>query len=54
MDGIDLPKELGRAVVAALVAFLVGLFLKAVGAGKWLAAGASGAVGGMAAIAAIA
>jgi hypothetical protein len=51
---IDVPKELGRAVIAAIVALIVGLILKAMGAGKWLVAGASGAVGGIAAVAVVA
>jgi hypothetical protein len=54
MDNINVPKELGRAAVAAFVAFLVALFLKALGAGKWLAAAGSRAVGGVVAIAALA
>lgn len=54
MEKIDGPKEFGRAVIATIVAFLVGLFLKALGAGKWLAAGAGGAAGGMVALAVIA
>jgi hypothetical protein len=54
MENINVPKELGRAAVAAVVAFFMALFLKALGAGKWLAAAGSGAIGGMAAIAAIA
>jgi hypothetical protein len=51
---INGPKELGRAVIAAIVALVVGLILKAMGAGKWLVAGASGAVGGIAAVAVVA
>ncbi len=54
MDNINIPKELGRAAVAAVVALFVGLLLKAMGAGKWLAAAGSGAVGGVVAIAVIA
>ena len=54
MDKINVPKELGRAAVAAVVAFFITLFLKALGAGKWLAAAGGGAVGGVVAIAAIA
>lgn len=54
MDNINVPKELGRAVVAAIVALLVGLLLKAAGAGKWIAAAGSGAVGGIAAVAFVA
>ncbi len=54
MDKIDFPKELGRAALAAVVAFFAALLLKALGAGKWLAAAGSGAVGGVAAIAVLA
>jgi uncharacterized membrane protein YjjP (DUF1212 family) len=48
---INFPKELGRAIVAAVVALLAGLLLKALGAGKWLTAAGSGAIGGVVAIA---
>ncbi len=51
MDNINIPKELGRAAIAAVVACIAALILKAMGAGKWLAAAGSGAVGGVAAIA---
>jgi hypothetical protein len=51
---IDWNKEAGRAAVAATVAFLVGLLLKTLGAGKWVVAGVSGAAGGIAAVAALA
>lgn len=54
MDKIDFPKELGRAALAAIVAFFAALLLKALGAGKWLAAAGSGAAGGIVAIAMIA
>jgi hypothetical protein len=54
MDDINIPKELGRAAIAAVVAFFIGLLLKAMCAGKWLAAAGSGAIGGMAAIAILA
>ena len=54
MDNINIPKELGRAAVAAIVAFFAALLLKALGAGKWLAAAGSGAIGGVTAIAVIA
>ncbi len=54
MNNINFPKELGRAAVATVVAFFIGLLLKAMGAGKWLTATGSGAIGGIAAIAAIA
>jgi hypothetical protein len=52
MDNI--LKELGRAAIAAIAAFFAALLLKALGAGKWLTAAGSGAIGGMAAIAVIA
>jgi hypothetical protein len=54
MEDINVPKELGRAAVAAIVAFFLALLLKALGAGKWLAAAGSGAIGGVVAIAAVA
>ena len=54
MDNINIPKELGRAAIAAIVAFVTALILKAIGAGKWLAATGSGAIGGVVAIATIA
>jgi hypothetical protein len=54
MNNIDIPKELGRAAIAAVIAFFTALLLKAFGAGKWLTAAASGAVGSVVAVAAIA
>jgi hypothetical protein len=54
MDNINVPKELGRAAIAAVVAFFAALILKALGVGKWLAAAGSGAVGGIAAVAVLA
>jgi len=54
MENIDFGKELGRAAIAAVVAFFVALMLKALGAGKWLVAAGSGAVGGLAAVAVVA
>jgi hypothetical protein len=51
MDSLDPGKEFARAAIAAIVALLVGLWLKATGAGKWLTAAASGAVGALAAAA---
>ena len=54
MDNINFPKELGRAAIAAVVAFFAALLLKAFGAGKWFVAAGSGAIGGMAAIAVLA
>jgi hypothetical protein len=50
MDNISIPKELGRAAIAAVVAFFAALLLKGLDAGKWLVAAGSGAVGGVAAI----
>jgi len=49
MGNLDPGKELARAVVAAIVALIAMLFLKARGAGRWVAAAGSGAVGGLAA-----
>jgi hypothetical protein len=49
MEGINFSKELDWAAVAALVAFFVGLILRARGAGEWLVADTSGAIGGLAA-----
>lgn len=54
MDNVNILKELGRTAVAAVIAFFIGLLLKAMGAGKWITAAGSGALGGMAAIAVIA
>jgi hypothetical protein len=54
MDNVNIPKELGRAAIAAIAAFSAALLLKALGAGKWLAAAGSGAIGGVVAIATIA
>lgn len=51
MKPIDIRKELARTAVASLVAFFVGLILKAFGAGKWLVAAGSGAAGSLAAVA---
>ncbi len=53
MDNIA-GKEIARAVVATGVAFLLAWLLKALNAGKWLTAAASGAVGGMAPVAIVA
>jgi hypothetical protein len=52
MQDINIPKELGRAAIAGGIAFLAALLLKALGAGKWLAAAGSGTAGGIVAIAA--
>jgi hypothetical protein len=54
MDNINIPKELGRAVIAAIIAFFAALLLKTLGAGKWLTAAGSGAIGDIAAIAIVA
>jgi hypothetical protein len=54
MEQVDWGKEAARAGIAAVVAFLVGLLLKSLGAGKWVVGGASGAIGGIAAVAAFA
>jgi len=54
MNNIDWGKEASRAGVAAVVALLAGMVLKALGAGKWVVAGGAGAVGGIVAAAAIA
>lgn len=54
MNNSNFPKELGRALVAWVIALLVGVILKALGAGKWLAAAGSGAIGGVVAVAVIA
>ncbi len=53
MTDFDAPKELGRAAIAAVAAFLLSLLLKAFGAGKWLVAAGSGAGGSALAIAVI-
>ncbi len=54
MEDINIPKELGRVAIAAIIAFFAALLLKALGAGKWLAAAGSGATGGVVAIAVLA
>lgn len=54
MGPVDWSKEAARAGIAAVAAFFAALVLRALGAGKWVVAGASGAVGGIAAIAVIA
>lgn len=54
VDNINIPKELGRAAIAAIATFVAALILKALGTSKWLAAAGSGAIGGVAAIAVIA
>lgn len=53
MKDINLGKEVSRAGVSAIVAFIAGPILKALGAGKWLVVGGAGAVGGIVAVAAI-
>jgi len=54
MGNLDPGKELARAVLAAIVALIVMVILQARGAGRWVAAAGSGAVGGLAAAAVIA
>jgi hypothetical protein len=54
MENINWRKEIGFAGAAAIVAFLVAVILRSNGVGKWLTAGASGAIGGLAAAAVIA
>jgi len=49
MEGINFNEELGRATVAAFVAFAVGLILRARAAGEWLLAATDGTIGGLAA-----
>lgn len=54
MNSFEFGKETARAIVAALVGFILAQLLRAVGAGRWLTAGASGALGSIAALAVIA
>lgn len=54
MDDFSPCRELGKAAVASVVAFLVALFLQALGWGKWLVAAGSGAAGGLVVAATIA
>ncbi len=54
MENINWRKEIEFAGAAAIVAFIVAAVLRGYGAGKWLTAGVSGAVGGLVATAAIA
>jgi uncharacterized membrane protein YjjP (DUF1212 family) len=54
MDNINFPRELGRAAIAAVVAFFAALILKTLGAGKWLVAAGSGVAGGVVAVAVLA
>jgi hypothetical protein len=49
MENINWRKEIAFAGAAAIVAFLLAAILRNNGAGKWLTAGASGAIGGLAA-----
>jgi hypothetical protein len=51
MDKQNIPNELLRAAIAWLVALLAGLVRKALGASRTVAAAASGAAGGLAALA---
>ncbi len=53
MESINWRKETAFAGVAAIVGFIVAAILRSNGAGKWLAAGASGAAGGLIAAAVI-
>jgi hypothetical protein len=54
VDNVNWNRELACAGVAAVVAFIIAAILRGNGAGKWLTAGASGAVGGLAAAVVIA
>jgi membrane associated rhomboid family serine protease len=54
VENVNWRKEIAFAAAAAIVAFLVSAILRTNGAGKWLTAGASGAIGGLAAAAVIA
>jgi hypothetical protein len=54
MENINWRNEIVFAGVAAIVAFMVAAILRSNGAGKWLTASASGAIGGLAATAVIA
>jgi hypothetical protein len=54
VENINWRKEIAFAGVAAIVAFIVAAILRGHGAGKWLTAGARGAIGGLVATAAIA
>lgn len=54
MESINWRREIAFAGAAAIVAFIVAAILRSYGAGKWLTAGASGAIGGLAATAVIA
>ena len=54
MSEFEFGKELSRGVIGALLALLAAEILRSAGAGKWLAAGGSGALGSIAALALIA
>ena len=54
MENINWRKEIAFAGAAAIVAFFVAAILRSNGAGKWITAGVSGAIGGLAAAAVIA
>jgi hypothetical protein len=54
VGNINWRKEIAFAGVAAVVAFIVAAILRGNGAGKWVAAGAGGAIGGLAATAVVA
>jgi hypothetical protein len=51
MDNPNIPKAILKAALAWFVALLAGLLLKALGAGRVVTAAASGAAGGLAALA---
>ena len=53
VENINWRKEIAFAGAAAIVAFVIAAILRSYGAGKWLAAGASGAIGGIAAAAVV-
>jgi hypothetical protein len=50
----DGTKHAARALIALVVAYLAAAALKAMGAGKWVVAGVSGAAGNIAALAVVA
>jgi hypothetical protein len=54
VENINRRQEIAFAGAAAIVAFLVAAILRSNGAGKWLTAAASGAIGGLSAAAVIA
>jgi hypothetical protein len=54
VENVSWRKEIAFAGAAAIVALIVAAILRSYGAGKWLTAGASGAIGGLAATALVA